>query len=120
MAGPQRRVGIRVLDECTPTPRDRAVVTQSPHPSIAIGRYGAQKAERSPRVVSITSPSDMSTSPAHIADQLEMARQRLELLMAGADQAGDGSAWLALNDAAYCAQRALVALGTIGVDHVKS
>ena len=44
-----------------------------------------------------------------------MARQRLELLMSDSNQPPNGSTWLALNDAAHCVQRALVALGAIGV-----
>ena len=115
MAGPQHRVGIRVVGEWT---RRRGIgpsSTQSRHPSGATALYDAGKAGWPPRAISTTSLSDMIISPGHIADQLEMARHRLDLLMSGADEARNGSAWLALNDAAHCVQRALVALGSIGI-----
>ena len=57
---------------------------------------------------------DVNDSVGQVADELKLARHRLELLIVDAE-AGNGSAWFALNDAAHCVQRAIDAVATLGM-----
>ena len=118
MSDQEQSDDIRCLTDGTHNSRDRALVAQSSHPSNPIAASGRPGAPQP--VASITSLRDIDNSLGRVANQLELARLRLQLLMADAEEERNGCLWLALNDAAHCVQRALASLGTVAVSTAPS